>query len=101
MKPVVLVVRENDGKIRLTKEELDKLLTDAYEQGRADAQNVYRWYPYVSTTGVCNTVSTPLCTPTRDSVTLNVDSAIADTVATCNSEGFLDRYKVVDEKVDE
>lgn len=36
MKPIVLIPNSN-GKIELTKEELQKLLDDAYEQGKHDA----------------------------------------------------------------
>lgn len=36
MKPIVLIPNSN-GKIELTKEELQKLLDDAYEQGKRDA----------------------------------------------------------------
>lgn len=42
MKPVI-VVAGNDGRIELTQEQLEKIVTDAYEQGRADAP---RYYPY-------------------------------------------------------
>ena len=36
MKPVVLVVKEKDGKLDITKEELQKMIDEAYEQGYKD-----------------------------------------------------------------
>ena len=45
MKPYIVYIKDN-GKIELTKEELDKMITDAYEKGRLDAPVAERWYPY-------------------------------------------------------
>ena len=36
MKPVVLVVKEKDGKLDITKEELQKMIDEVYEQGYKD-----------------------------------------------------------------
>lgn len=54
MKPIVLIPNSS-GKIELTKEELQKLLEDAYEQGKHDAPQYVPWWgannvPYVTTT---------------------------------------------------
>ena len=43
MKPIVLIPNSN-GKIELTKEELQKLLDDAYEQGKHDAPPVLPYW---------------------------------------------------------
>ena len=43
MRPIVLIANSN-GKIELTKEELQKLLDDAYEQGKHDAPQYVPWY---------------------------------------------------------
>jgi hypothetical protein len=45
MKPVI-VLAGNDGKIEMTKEQLEKIVTDVYEQGRADAPKQYPYLPY-------------------------------------------------------
>ena len=43
MKPIVLIPNSN-GKIELTKEELQKLLDEAYEQGKHDAPQYVPWW---------------------------------------------------------
>ncbi len=68
MSRVVVIEKNKDGKIELTKEELQKMLDDAYTQGYVDGKwkydtITYPSYPwYVSTN--TNTIST-------DKVTLN------------------------------
>lgn len=36
MKPVVIIVKEKDGKLDITKEELDKIIESAYQNGYDD-----------------------------------------------------------------
>lgn len=68
MSRVVVVEKNKDGKVELTKEELQKMLDYAYNQGYVDGKGRYETitypsYPwYVSTSS--NTIST-------DKVTLN------------------------------
>ena len=56
MSRVVVIEKNKDGKIELTKEELQKMLDDAYTQGYMDGKGRYETitypsYPwYVSTT---------------------------------------------------
>lgn len=68
MSRVVIVERNKDGKIELTKNELQKMLDDVYNQGYSDGKGYYTiTYPsspwYVSTTST-NAVS-------KDSITLD------------------------------
>ena len=68
MSRVVIIEKNKDGKIELTKEELQKMLDDAYSQGYADGRVrydtiTYPSYPNWWTTVTCsgsdsNTVST-------------------------------------------
>ncbi len=37
MKPVLIFVLDNGDKVTMTKEQLEKLVADVYEQGKADA----------------------------------------------------------------
>ena len=70
MSRVVVIEKNKDGKIELTKEELQKMLDDAYTQGYVDGKGrydtiTYPSYPwYVTTTTNPNTIS-------ADKVTLN------------------------------
>ena len=69
MSRVVVIEKNKDGKIELTKEELQKMLDDAYTQGYTDGKGrydtiTYPSYPLWYTTTNTNTVS-------KDSVTLN------------------------------
>lgn len=41
MKPIVIVAIEKDGGILITKEDLQKLVDDAYEQGKADGRDTW------------------------------------------------------------
>jgi len=61
MSRVVIIEKNKDGKIELTKDELQKMLDDAYSQGYADGNNKYYTITYPSysswsctTTGVSN-----------------------------------------------
>jgi hypothetical protein len=45
---VVVVEKNKDGKIELTKDELQKLLDDAYNQGHADGSKKYDTITYPS-----------------------------------------------------
>lgn len=42
MKPIIIYAEEKDGKITITKEELQRIVDEAYRQGRAD-NNSYYW----------------------------------------------------------
>ena len=62
MSRVVIIEKNKDGKIELTKEELQKMLDDAYTQGYADGKGrydtiTYPSYPWYTTT-CTNTTST-------------------------------------------
>ena len=68
MSRVVVIEKNKDGKIELTKEELQKMLDDAYTQGYVDGKGrydtiTYPSYPWYVTTN-SNTISS-------DKVTLN------------------------------
>ena len=41
MKPIIIYTEEKDGKITITKEELQRIVDEAYWQGNAD--NNYYW----------------------------------------------------------
>lgn len=41
MKPMVIIAVERDGGILITREELQKLVDDAYEQGRIDGRDMW------------------------------------------------------------
>ena len=69
MSRVVVIEKNKGGKIELSKEELQKMLDDAYTQGYTDGKGRYETitypsYPIYYTTANTNTVS-------KDSVTLN------------------------------
>lgn len=69
MSRVVVVEKNKDGKIELTKEELQKMLDDAYTQGYTDGKGRYETitypsYPVWYTTTAANTTS-------KDSIPLN------------------------------
>ena len=62
MSRVVIIERNKDGKIELTKEELQKMLDDAYNQGYVDGRGrydtiTYPSYPWLSTTGSSDKVT--------------------------------------------
>ena len=69
MSRVVVIEKNKDGKIELTKEELQKMLDDAYTQGYTDGKGRYETitypsYPVYYSTSCSNVIS-------KDSVTLN------------------------------
>lgn len=47
---VVVVNGRKDGKIELTKAELQRMLDDAYEKGRSDQREADNRWPYTFTT---------------------------------------------------
>ena len=62
MSRVVVIEKNKDGKIELTKEELQKMLDDAYTQGYTDGKGRYETitypsYPWYVTTNQ-NTITT-------------------------------------------
>lgn len=48
MSRVVIVEKNKDGKVELTKDELQKMLDDAYNQGYADGRSKYETITYPS-----------------------------------------------------
>ena len=69
MSRVVVIEKNKDGKIELTKEELQKMLDDTYLQGYTDGKGRYETitypsYPVWYTTTATNTTS-------KDSITLS------------------------------
>ena len=81
MSRVIVIEKNKDGKIELTKEELQKMLDDAYAQGYTDGKGrydtiTYPSYPSWYTTADTNPVS-------KDSVTLNaMDATIQNATMT-------------------
>ena len=74
MSRVVVIEKNKSGKIELTKEELQKMLDDAYYQGYTDGKGKYEtitypsyypWYVNCSNSGAITTAAS------SDSVTLN------------------------------
>ena len=67
MSRVVIIEKNKDGKIELTKDELQKMLDDAYSQGYADGNKkydtiTYPSYPsWVYTTATSNSISLNKC----------------------------------------
>ena len=73
MSRVVVIEKNKDGKIELTKEELQKMLDDAYTQGYVDGKGRYETitypsYPWYLTTPNTNTISTDKVTLGRTDV---------------------------------
>lgn len=67
MSRVVVIEKNKDGKIELTKEELQKMLDDAYNQGYMDGKGRYETITYPS-------YPIPIwytTTTNKDSITLN------------------------------
>ena len=60
MSRVVVIEKNKDGKIELTKEELQKMLDDAYTQGYTDGKGRYETITYPSYPRYVNTVSTTI-----------------------------------------
>lgn len=69
MSRVVVIEKNKDGKIELTKEELQKMLDDAYTQGYADGKGRYETITYPSYPVYYATA--PITTTAKDSITLN------------------------------
>ena len=66
MSRVVVVEKNRDGKIELTKEELSKMLNDAYNQGYSDGRR-YDTITYPSSPWYSTTTPTPV---TKDNITI-------------------------------
>ena len=49
MSRIVVIEKNKDGKIKLTKDELQKMLDDAYNQGYSDGKGRYDTITYLST----------------------------------------------------
>ena len=45
MKPIIIYAEEKDGKITITKEELQRIVDEAYRQGQADNNHHYYTNP--------------------------------------------------------
>ena len=41
MKPIIIYIKEQDNQITISKADFEKLLSDAYEQGKLDGSPVY------------------------------------------------------------
>ena len=68
MSRIVIIEKNQDGKIELTKDELQKMLDDAYSQGYADGNRKYDTITYPSWTYTLTSGDTiPL---NKDKVTL-------------------------------
>lgn len=46
MKPIIIYAAEQDGYIRIKKEELERLINEAYEGGKADVSSITASRPY-------------------------------------------------------
>lgn len=44
MKPIIIYAEEKDGKITITKEELQRIVDEAYRQGKADNDHHHYYY---------------------------------------------------------
>lgn len=64
MKPILLIPNSN-GKIELTKEELQKLLDNAYEQGKHDAPRYVPWWG-INNEPYCHPVSITTANTSED-----------------------------------
>ena len=67
MSRVVIIEKNKDGKIELTKEELQKMLDDAYNQGYIDGKGRYETITYPSYPVLYATTNTT----SKNSITLN------------------------------
>lgn len=81
----VVVITLKNGKVDITKEELEKMQNDAYDKGYHKAKNeiwaiTYPTYPYVTTT--CGETTTNI-TVDSDKITLNPDLQTHSTKITC------------------
>lgn len=71
MSRVVVIEKNKDGKIELTKEELQKMLDDTYTQGYTDGKGRYETITYPSYPVWYTTTNTNTNAISKDSVTLN------------------------------
>lgn len=69
MSRVVVIEKNKNGKIELTKEELQKMLDDAYTQGYTDSQRRYETITYPSYPVWYTNTSPSIIS--KDSITLN------------------------------
>lgn len=76
MSRVVVIEKNKDGKIELTKEELQKMLDDAYSQGYTDGKGRYETITYPSNPIWYTTTATNATS--KDSITLDVTLNGAD-----------------------
>ena len=61
MSRVVIIEKNKDGKIELTKDELQKMLDDAYNQGYADGNKRYDTITCQSYPNLTNAVTSTSC----------------------------------------
>ena len=66
MSRIVVIEKNKNGKIELTKEELQKMLDDAYNQGYMDGKGRYETITYPSHPIWCTTANAA----SKDSITL-------------------------------
>ena len=71
MSRVVVIEKNKDGKIELTKEELQKMLDDAYTQGYTDGKGRYETITYPSYPVWYTTTTTNTNPTSTDSIKLN------------------------------
>lgn len=74
MSRVVIVEKNREGKIELTKDELQKMLDDAYHQGYADGNNKYSTITYPSYPVWYSTAKTDEVTIGSDKITVGSDT---------------------------
>ena len=76
---IKIFVPNEDGSIELTKEELEKLLNESYQQGWADKPEhpyYYQTYPYVTYCGTSNSAINTTLTESTSSTTALADEAM-------------------------
>ena len=63
--------KNEKGKIEFTKEELQKLLNEVYNEGKTDSYTIYYGYGLTNTTPYCSTTTTnsSSLSITRDNIT--------------------------------
>lgn len=72
----------NDGKIEFTKEELEKLINDVYNEGKSDGrsetrQPIIELPPVIYPPYTFNTTTTPAIVPNHTEITCSNDSTIS------------------------
>jgi len=91
MKPLVIYIKEN-GKIELSREELDKMLEDAYQGGYLDGSKTstitYPYYPYYTEKTVPNWWEKVTCSPNVGTTTTTTTTCKCggEHHCTCHSE---------------